>query len=196
VKKEQVAMLVGGFAFGVLVGFALAQVAGGTPQQPGGIESSRQRTTAPQAQTQAGAPMMKEIGKLREVLKLDPRNLQALTRMAHLYHDARMWPQAVEFYEQVIELVPENPDIMTDLGTCYGGMNRNEEAVAMFRRANEADPDHWPSLFNMVIIAGMNMHDFETAEAALARMEEIPAARDQVPQLRHALEQARAEHLN
>lgn len=194
-KKEQVAMLVGGFAFGVLVGFGLAQIGGG-PTQVGSAAPPQQRQAPPPSQPQASAPMLEEIGQLREVLKLDPANLGALKRMGNLYHDARMWPQAVEFYEQARELSPDDPNLLTDLGTCYGGMRRNDEALAMFSRANAIDPNHWQSLYNTVIIAGLNAHNFDAAEAALAKLANLPAGQQHVPQLQQALEQARAEHPN
>jgi cytochrome c-type biogenesis protein CcmH/NrfG len=195
VKKEQVAMLVGGFAFGVLVGFGLAQIGGG-PAQVGSAGPPQQRQAPPpsQSQAQATAPMLAEIGQLREVLKLDPANLGALKRMGNLYHDAGMWPQAVEFYEKAVELSPDDPNLLTDLGTCYGGMRRNDEAIAMFSRANGIDPNHWQSLYNTVIIAGLNAHDFATAEAALAKLANLPAGQQHIPQLQQALAQARAEH--
>ena len=188
-------MLVGGFAFGVLVGFGLAQIGGG-PEQVRAAQAPQQRQAPPPSQAQAGAPMMEEIGKLREVLKLDPANAGALKRMGNLYHDAQMWPQAVEFYEKAVELTPDDPNLLTDLGTCYGGIQRNDEAVAMFHRANGIDPNHWQSLYNIVIIAGLNVHDFETAEAAMTKLATLPAGQQQVPRLRQLLDQARAEHPN
>ena len=190
-------MLVGGFAFGVLVGFGLAQIGGG-PDPVRAAQAAPQRQAPPQSQApaQGGAPMMEEIGKLREILNVDPNNLAALKRMGHLYHDAQMWPQAVEFYEKVLPLTPNDPNLLTDLGTCYGGMTRNDEAVAMFNRANAADPNHWQSLFNTVIIAGLSAHDFDTAEAALTKLAALPAGQQHVPQLRQALDKARVEHPN
>ena len=194
-KREQVAMLVGGFAFGVLVGFGLAQIGGG-PDQVRAAQAAPQRQAPPPSQAQASAPMLEEIGKLREVLNVDPDNLAALRRMGNLYHDAQMWPQAVEFYEKAATLAPNDPNLLTDLGTCYGGMSRNAEAVAMFARANAADPNHWQSLFNTVIIAGLSAHDFDTAEAALTKLSALPAGQQHIPQLRQALDKARAEHPN
>ena len=194
-KKEQIAMLVGGFAFGVLVGFGLAQIGGGAPQQARS-QAPQQRQAAPPAQPQATAPMLAEVAKLREILELDPDNAEALKRLGNLYHDARMWPQAVEFYEKAVALTPNDPNLLTDLGTCYGGVGRNDEAVAMFAKANNIDPNHWQSLFNTVIIAGLNAHDFDTAEAALAKLAALPAGQQHVPQLRQALDQAKAEHPN
>jgi cytochrome c-type biogenesis protein CcmH/NrfG len=189
-------MLIGGFAFGVLVGFGLSQGIGAGPAQEMSNTATQQRQAPPPSRPQVSAPMMEQIGQLREILKLDPDNVGALTKMGNLYHDAQMWPQAVEYYEKAVALAPDDPNVLTDLGTCYGGMRRNDEAIAMFRRANAADPNHWQSLFNTVIIAGLNSHDFETAEAALARLETLPAGQQHVPQLRVALDKARAEHPN
>ena len=188
-------MLVGGFAFGVLVGFGLAQIGGG-PEQDRAAQAPQQRQAPPQAQAQGGAPMLEEIGRLRQVLELDPSNVPALREMGNLYYGAQMWPQAIEYYEQAAELTPNDPNLLTDLGTCYGGMQRHDEAVALFKRANGIDPNHWQSLYNIVIIAGLNAHDFDTAEEAIAKLATNPAGQQHVSRLRQLLDQARAEHPN
>jgi len=193
VKREQVAALIGGFAFGVLVGFGISQMIGGAPgqQNPSAPPAGAARQQ-PAPQAQPSAPMMEEIGQLREVLRVAPENFDALRRLANVYQDAQMYPQAIEFYEKAIAIQGNDPNVLTDLGTCLGGVRRNQEALAMFRRAQALDPNHWQSVFNTVIIAGLNMHDFKTADAALKKLEGMPGAQPHLAGLRQALEGARA----
>jgi tetratricopeptide (TPR) repeat protein len=192
VKREQVATLIGGFAFGVLVGFGISQMVGGAPGQRGPSAppaGAARQQPAPQAQS--SAPMLEEIGQLREVLRVAPDNIDALKRLANIYQDAQMYAQAIEFYEKAVALKGDDPNLMTDLGTCLGGVGRNREALAIFRQAHEMDPAHWQSMFNTVIIAGLDMHDFKTADAAMKKLEGIPAAQQHLAGLRQALEGAR-----
>ena len=191
-KREQIASLVGGFAFGVLVGFGISQGIGGgpgnTPSSPPPGGANRQQ---PAAQNQADAPMMEEIGQLRELLRVSPENFGALKRLANLYQDAQMFSQAVEFYEQAVAIVPNDPNVLTDLGTCLGAVGRNKEALGTFGRARELDPAHWQSVYNTVVIAGLNMHDFQTADDAMKTLQGMPGAQPHLEGLKQALEQAR-----
>ena len=45
-----------------------------------------------------------------------------------------------------------------------------DKALELFRKARAADPTHWQSLFNEVIVLAMDKHDHEGADAALARL--------------------------
>ncbi len=194
-KREQLAFLIGGFAFGVLVGFGLAQKIADRPKAVAGAGApAGTMQSAPAPSTPSGAPMMEEIGRLRKVLAVDPNNVQALVKMANLYHDAQMFSQAVEFYQRAVRVQPDDPNVLTDLATCLGAVDRNQEALDILRRAQELDPGHWQSVFNTVIVAGIKMHDFKTADAAMEKLEKMPEARPHLPGLKEALERARVEH--
>jgi hypothetical protein len=200
-KKENLAFLVGGLAFGVLFGFGLANALVTQPghdheheaaeiPQPAGPPAPGGAMGGPAAG--GGAPMMAEIQRLQGVVAANPNDAQAWTRLANLYHDAGMYPQAVGFYEKADQLAPGNPNIITDLGVCLRGSGQPEKALAAFERAQKADPGHWQSVFNQVIVLGLDLGRFAEAEAALARLERLNAPAEPVAQLKRSLEQARA----
>lgn len=52
---------------------------------------------------------------LRGWIADQPRNVTALTRLAHLYEAAGRWPQARRNYEQVLAIEPDNQAARTAL---------------------------------------------------------------------------------
>jgi tetratricopeptide (TPR) repeat protein len=201
VKRDNLAYLISGLFYGALIGFGafyLYEHRPGSPPatsapiapSPAGPPAPGQQAGGPGA---AGAPMMEEINALKHRLKDAPDDPQALIRLANLYHDVEMWPQAVEYYERAIEVVPGNPDLLTDLGVCYQNEQEFDRALEMFDRAQEADPSHWQSLYNIVIVAGLVQGELDRAEAALARLQEVNPSAPRLDWLRANLQHAREQ---
>jgi tetratricopeptide (TPR) repeat protein len=103
-----------------------------------------------------------------------------------------MWAEAVSYYERAVEASPKDPDLMTDLGVCYQNLEEFDRALELFARAQEADPRHWQSLYNIVIVAGFNLGQLDQADAALQRLIEIQPSAPNIDRLRETLEHARA----
>jgi tetratricopeptide (TPR) repeat protein len=205
-KREHVWFLLCGVAFGFLVGYGLFQATHDMPRLAlaAGSESPVPGPQGPAAPTQVadaggGAPMVAEINRLKQKLQENPEDGETLVRLAHLYHDASMWQQAVDYYERALELSPHDPDLLTDAGICYRGMQEFDRALESFDRAHRADPRHWQALFNTVVVATFDVGRFDLAVEALdaiEAMDPIPAELDpaRLVQLREALERARAAH--
>ena len=179
--REHVMFLFGGLAFGILIGFgsyhaihtapslAQAPIDGGAVPAPQGPLAPTQ--LGPNAQ--GGAPMVATVNRLKRMLQESPNDDQVLLKLANLYHDAAMWEQAVGYYERVVELAPPTADLLTDLGVCYRGLRRFDDALATFEHANNLDPAHWQSLYNTVVVAGFDVNRLELAHGALDAMESI-----------------------
>jgi tetratricopeptide (TPR) repeat protein len=103
-----------------------------------------------------------------------------------------MWDQAVGYYEKALELQPDNPDVITDLGVCYRGLGQYEKALEMFEKASSLNPDHHQSRFNVVIVAGFDLNQWDRAEAALRELEAMNPKPPRTDELRSALERERA----
>lgn len=194
-KKEQLAFLAVGFAFGILVGFGAynafdaapeldGQASAGTVQGPAG-PTANSRTAS-----DAGAPMMAEIRALKRRIQQDPQDHEALVRLANLYHDGNMLDDAIGFYEMALAVRPDEPDQLTDMGICYRGKRDFERALELFEKANAIDPKHWQSLFNYVVVAGFDLGRFDEAREALTAMEQLDPPPPRLEDLRQALEQA------
>jgi tetratricopeptide (TPR) repeat protein len=203
VKRDNLAFLLGGLAVGLLLGVGLYHAWRTQPQlaQVAEADGEIPRPRGTPAPTQAGpnttggAPMVAVVNELKRRLQADPRNVEVLLRLANLYHDAAMWEQAVGYYERAREIRPDDADLLTDLGVCYRNARRFEEALESFERAHRANPQHWQSLYNTVIVAVFDVRRAELALRALAAMEAIeprPAelTADRVKELRRAVEAA------
>ena len=203
-KRDQFLFLLGGLAFGILIGFGSYHAIHETPQLDG--QASMAAPPAPRgpaAPTQTGgpnadggAPMVARVNELKRMLQENPDDPQVLLALANIYYDAAMWEQAAGYYERVAAIEP-TPDLLTDLGVCYRGLQRFDEALDRFARAQSMDSGHWQSLFNTVVVAGFDKGDLETAREALASMEAMNPRPAELPperlrQLRELLDRAAA----
>jgi tetratricopeptide (TPR) repeat protein len=198
VQRDRLAYLFGGLAFGILLGYGLFHSLSHVPGSASAAPQSDIPSPAGPVQMgggapDTGAPMMEEIRNLRRLLEAEPRNLQVLSRLAHIHHDAGMWDQAISYYQRALEIAPTDPNLLTDMGICYQGLQQFEKALELFSEAQRADPSHWQSLYNTVVVAGFDLGRFDEADAALRRLEQVHPAAPNLPQLRQNLEHVR-EH--
>lgn len=201
-KREHVVFLVGGFAFGILVGFALFHALDNPPGLPSGAAPVGAMGAGPAAgmsggsdEGVAGAPMVKRINRLRRELDQDPGNMAAAVELADIYQRAGMWDQAAGFYEQALEIEAEHPQLLVNLGLCYRSLGRFEDALESFELAYRKDPQNWQSLFNKVVVAALDLQRFEVAVGAMNALEAMPEVpggpdREQLGQLREWLVEA------
>jgi TPR repeat protein len=212
VKKDQLAFLFAGLAFGFLLGFGLfkaietrpsAAVSGasdGVPSPAGPAAPNAAMGGAPNAgmgggappMGGGGAPMMAEINALKDRVTKNRNDADAWTRLGNIYHDAGMFQQAVEFYLRAAEIRPNDANVLTDAGICYQQLKQNEKALDMFDRAQKADPGNWQSLYNTVVVAGLEMGRFDKADAAMARLEQVHPDAPNLAGLKQALDSARS----
>jgi Tfp pilus assembly protein PilF len=200
-KKEQFFFLLGGFAFGILVGFAVFKATAAQPVlDPAGAQQVANEPRGSRAPSQqapqggGGAPMVAEINELKRRLEADPQDIEAATNLARMYFQVGMMEQSLEFHEIALGITPDDPNLLTDTGNVLRELGRHVEALQNFRKANETDPTHWQSLFNTVVVAAFDLHEFDLADAAMARLEQFDPPPAQLPQLKQALEEFRAEH--
>jgi tetratricopeptide (TPR) repeat protein len=201
-KKDHLAFLFGGLAFGFLLGFGLFRAIDTRPGQAAGPAASSEIPSpmgpaapmgsgaAPQA-SGGGAPMMAEINTLKERVQKDPKDVQAWARLANIYQDAGMFEPAIEFYKRASDLMPDNANVLTDMGICYQELKQFDKALELLERAQKADPANWQSLYNIVVVAGLDMHRFDRADAALARLQQIHPDAPNLAELKEALNKAR-----
>lgn len=179
-KREQLAFLVGGFAFGILVGFALFYALSNPPGLPAGELSAGGGLPAGAMSgatggSVGGAPMVKRINQLRRELDQDPGNMAVAVELADIYQRASMWDQAADYYEQALEIEADHPQLLVNLGLCYRGLGRFEDALESFELAYRLDPQNWQSLFNKVVVAALDLQRFEVALDAMNALEAMPA---------------------
>jgi hypothetical protein len=208
-RKDHLAFLLAGLAFGFLFGFGLFKAVSTRPGAEAQAASTEIPTPAgPMAPTETvngaaapgppgspgggGAPMLAEINALKEKVTKDPKDADSWTRLGNIYHDARMFQQALDFYTRVLELRPKDANVLTDTGICYQELKQYDKSLEMFQRAQKADPTNWQSLYNTVVVAGLGLGRFDVADPALARLQQLRPDAPNLAELRSALDTARA----
>jgi predicted Zn-dependent protease len=201
-KKDQLAFLFGGLAFGFLLGFGLFRAIETRPGKATGAAASSEIPSpmgpaapmgsgAPSQGAGGGAPMLAEINALKERVQKDPKDVQAWARLANIYQDAGMFEPAIEFYKRASDLMPNNANLLTDMGICYQELKQFDKALELLEQAQKADPANWQSLYNIVVVAGLDLHRYDRADAAMARLQQIRPDAPNLAELKEALNKAR-----
>ncbi len=73
----------------------------------------------------------------RRLLAARPTDPLVATQVADLFRHAEMQPQALEFYQQAVELAPQSPQYREYLGEYYHILKRTDEALATWRQMAE-----------------------------------------------------------
>jgi len=114
----------------------------------------------------------KQAQTLEAQVKQNPGDAGAWVRLGNHYFDSRQLQKAIRAYETALELVPEQPGVITDLGVMYRRAGNPEKAIAAFDRAIAMDPKHEIARFNKGIVL---LHDLKDEAAALRTWEELLA---------------------
>jgi predicted Zn-dependent protease len=214
VKKDQVQFLVSGILFGFLLGFLIAygvyeprvvQHAAPVPAAGnigmGGAAAAASDQGAGEGGPAGGAGgggaeqtmarVFEEVNTLKAAIEKNPKDVQALTRMANIYHDAGKYDQAVGYYRRVLEIDPKNVDARTDMGICLRETGKSDEAIAQFRTSLSYDPSHWQTWLNLGVVTLFDKNDLETAGQAFAKVESLNPGFKDLPLLKEALRKAR-----
>jgi tetratricopeptide (TPR) repeat protein len=127
-----------------------------------------------------GAPMMAQVEALRQRVAENPEDAEAVMELANMNFQIRNWSRAAELYAQYLELRPDSPGALSDLGICRRNQGDFDGAIEAFDRALALEPDHWLAQYNKLIVLGIDLGDYPAAEALIAAME---AQRPQDPDL-------------
>jgi len=89
---------------------------------------------------------------MNEFINSLPTEFEPLVKMGNAVMDQGNYAMAIECYKRAVDLNPEASDVMIDLGTCYHGLGRNEDALFWFNKGLELDPKNMIGRFNKGIV--------------------------------------------
>ncbi len=89
---------------------------------------------------------------LREKVNTNPHDTLPWINLGNYYFDTNRYDEAIETYLQALELEPDNPDVLSDLGVMYRRAGKPENAISSFDKVQQIDPTHTMSLFNKGIV--------------------------------------------
>jgi tetratricopeptide (TPR) repeat protein len=83
----------------------------------------------------------KAIEEFKEVLELDPDDVETHYNLGNAYADKGMSDEAISIYKKTIEKNPEFIDAYLSLGTLYLDIDLIDEAISLCKQAISANPD-------------------------------------------------------
>jgi len=87
------------------------------------------------------------VAYFEQALSLDPRNVELLMGTASTYALLRQFPVVLKLYDRVLDIMPNDPDVMAAKGSIYQAQGNLQEAARFLSGINEQSP----SVINFVI---------------------------------------------
>jgi cytochrome c-type biogenesis protein CcmH/NrfG len=202
-KREPAVFAVLGIVFGFVLGYMVASwdatravpvaAAGsgpsapvaGLPAPPGGAAP---RGSAPESP----APIDPNERKALESLAArDPQSVSARVQLGNLFMDHARFDEAARWYREALQLSPDQPDVIVDLGACLVNGGKAAEGLLEFEKALKKDPTHKKALFNKgiaLMATGQTREAVAVWEGLLKRYPDDPQLQD----LRQQIDRIRA----
>lgn len=123
--------------------------------------------------------------------QLRPDDYDTITALGNTYFDAGRFEQAEKWYTTALAKKPDDVNVRTDLGlTFFFRTPRDiERAIKEFRTSLQRDPNHEPTLINLIIVL-TEKGDTKEAQATLAQLEKLNPNNAALPKLRERVEAA------
>ena len=80
------------------------------------------------------------IAYFEQALALDPRNVELLMDAAWTYAMLRQFPAALKLYDRVLDITPNDPDVMAAKAGIYQAQGNLQEAARFLSEINEQTP--------------------------------------------------------
>jgi Flp pilus assembly protein TadD len=136
-------------------------------------------------------PSMPEIEALRQQVEKNPNDADAVRKLANLNFDIRNWQRAQELYRRYLEIRPQDPDVMTDLGIAYRESRDFDKALEQFNNSQKLAPDHWQSYYNEVVVLAFDLKRMDEAGQVLAELQRLQPVNPDVARLAEAVNKQR-----
>ncbi len=165
-KLESVVFAVSGAFFGLIVGWILGSQTPGTASAvlPPPTTAAAPGSGAPERE--AVAVDEARVQRLVAAAESDPNDSEARTVLGNLYFDAERYDEASRWYEAVLAIDQQNPDVSTDLGVSYYYTNQPDRALQQFDHSLSVDPQHSKTLLNQGIVRAFGKQDLQGAAEA------------------------------
>lgn len=138
-------------------------------------------------------PAMAEVQQLSQRVQANPNDADAVLQLANMYFEIGEWVRARELYTQYLTLRPENPDVLSDIGVTYREQGQFDQALEHFRRAHSLDATHWRSLFNQVVVLGIDLQRYDEAGEVIQRLRQMQPGNSDIEALAAEVERRRGQ---
>lgn len=129
-------------------------------QAPGAMPQATQQNGQDPFDMAAMAPVFQQIDSLKNAVKENPQDTNALLHLAALFDMAGKFEQAAEYYRSLLAVTPENVEARMNLAGNYFNLKQNEAAIAELEAALKHRPNYDYAMFNLgVIYAAIHEHE-------------------------------------
>jgi tetratricopeptide (TPR) repeat protein len=114
-----------------------------------------------------GHPPLSEaavIDNLQQQAAANPSDPQIPLKLADYCYDKQLYELAIKWYRKALELDPKNVNARTDLGTSLFYSGRPADAITEYQKALAINPNHQPTLFNMIVVNAEGTHNVREAQ--------------------------------
>ncbi len=160
---------------------------------PAAGASQASSDSSSQGSLPAGHPPVDDatmIRFLQDEASEKPNDPAALLKLANFLFDKQKFSDAVPWYQKSLALDPTNVDARTDLGTAYFDLGHPEEAVKEFSQSLKVDPNHQPTLFNLIVVSIEGTHNLRAAGQAWERLHRLNPDYPNIDRLKQELDAA------
>lgn len=151
-------------------------------------------SAAPGEAMPSAASLNLEAQPLLDALRANPKDVPTLVKLGNVYYDHKAWSEAIRYYQQALDLRPDDPDVRTDMGTAYFYSGFPDKALEQFNQVLKKSPNYPNTLFNLGIVRRDAYKDNAGALAAwdklLKNNPNLPP--DQVQKVQNAIADAKA----
>lgn len=154
-------------------------------------ESPVARPAPAAAPVTGAAPVVnyqQKINELKAIVAGDPQNRQAWVALGNEYFDADQPMQSIEAYQKALDMNAKDADVLTDQGVMFRRLGWFDRAIDNFSKANQVDPKHATSLYNLGITYRYDLQDFAKAQDAWNRFLEVSPSGPGSDRVRQELE--------
>ena len=165
-KNDTILVGVVALVAGVIIGWMVGQ--SGSAPAPATVPMTQQ-VPAPMGAPAPAVNTQQKIDQLKGIVAADPKNRQAWVALGNEFFDADRPMEAIEAYQKALDMNGNDPNVLTDQGVMFRRMGQYDRAIADFTKANQLDPSHATSLYNLGIVYRYDLQDFPKAMEAWGR---------------------------
>jgi tetratricopeptide (TPR) repeat protein len=92
------------------------------------------------------------VEKFKELLELDPKNVDALSRIGNCYMILKNYDLAIEAFSKAVELEPNRLEIKNNLASIYYINSNYTEALNILNKTIKENPDYAIAYYNLAIM--------------------------------------------
>ena len=183
-KKENIVFVIIALIVGILGGYLIFSISGKKESEPAGGGVPVGSGTAVDYQ--------QRIMTAEKIVAADPKNRQTWVQLGNDYFDTGQPQKAINAYAKALELKPNDPNVLTDQGVMYRQMKQFDMAIANFERAQQIDPNHLQSMYNLGLVYAEDLRLGEKAIKAWSRFLALDSTSPTAQQIKGMIEQLKA----